>query len=119
MTSDAWSDPAPALTSPGRVACLADLSLFDCLVARADDTAPLLAPEGTERLDAELRRTLLTFAACDLNAGHAAARLGVHPNTVHYRLQRIGKLTKRDVRRFWDLVELVAAVTLQERPAEG
>lgn len=106
---------ALALCPAGRVTGLADLSLFEYLAARADDTAPLLAPAGLEQLDEVHRLTLLTFANCDLNAGQTATRLSVHPNTVHYRLQRIAKLTRRDVRRFWDLVDLVAGVRLTER----
>lgn len=108
---------ALALAPAGGVMGLADLSLFEYLVAGADDTAPQLAPAGLERLDEVHRRTLLAFAECDLNAGHTATRLGVHPNTVHYRLHRIEKLTRRDVRRFWDLVGLVAGVLLLERAA--
>lgn len=111
----AQAHQALAVAPAGRVTGLADLSLFEYLVARADDTAPLLVPAGLARLDAVHRQTLLTFADCDLNAGLAASRLGVHSNTVHYRLQRIEKLTGRDVRRFRDLVELVTGMLLLER----
>ena len=106
---------ALALAPAGRVIGLADLTLFEYLVATADDIAPLLTPARLDRLDTTLRRTLLAFADCDLNTGRTAARLELHPNTVQYRLQRIEKLTKRKVRRFWDLVELVAGAQLQER----
>jgi DNA-binding PucR family transcriptional regulator len=91
---------------------LADLSLFDYLLAGADDTAPRLGPEGLDGLDAPLRETLLTYAACDLNVGSAARRLHLHANTIHYRLRRIERLTGRDVRRLGDVIDLVAAVRL-------
>jgi DNA-binding PucR family transcriptional regulator len=44
--------------------------------------------------------------------GATARRLQLHPNTVHYRLRRLERLTGRDVRRFDDVVDLVAALRL-------
>jgi hypothetical protein len=103
---------ALALAPAGGVLRLADLSLFDYLLAGADDTAPRLGPDGLDQLAAPLRETLLTYAACDLNVGAASRRLHLHPNTVHYRLRRIERLTGRDVRRLVDVIDLVAAVRL-------
>jgi len=34
----------------------------------------------------------------------------LHPNTVRYRLRRIGELTGQDTRRFEDLVDLVTVI---------
>ena len=65
-----------------------------------------------ERLRPPLPETLLAYAASDLNVGLTARRLHVHPNTVHYRLRRIERLTGYDVRRLRDVVDLVAAVRL-------
>jgi hypothetical protein len=104
---------ALALAPPGGVLRLADLTLLDYLLAGADDTARRLGPGGLDGLDAPLRETLLAYADCDLNVGATARRLGVHPNTVHYRLRRLERLTGRDVRRFADVVDLVAAVRLR------
>jgi hypothetical protein len=103
---------ALALAPEGGVLRLADLSLFDYLLAGADDTAPRLGPEGMDKLDAPLRETLLAYASSDLNVGAAARRLHLHPNTVHYRLRRIERLTGRDVRRLADVIDLVAGVRL-------
>lgn len=103
---------ALALAPPDGVLRLADLTLFDYLLAGADDTARRLGPSGVERLDAPLRETLLAYAASDLNVGATARRLHLHPNTVHYRLGRVERLTGRDVRRFADVVDLVAALRL-------
>jgi hypothetical protein len=103
---------ALALAPAGGVLRLADLSLFDYLLAGADDTAPRLGPEGLDRLEAPLRETLLAYAGCDLNVGATAQRLHLHPNTVHYRLRRIERLTGRDVRHLGDVIDLVAAVRL-------
>jgi hypothetical protein len=103
---------ALSLAPAGGVLRLADLSLFDYLLAGADDTAVRLGPAGLDRLDATLRETLLAYAGCDLNVGAAARRLHLHPNTVHYRLRRIERLTGREVRRLSDVIDLVAAVRL-------
>jgi PucR-like helix-turn-helix protein/diguanylate cyclase with GGDEF domain len=104
---------ALALAPADGVLRLADLTLFDYLLAGADDTAHRLGPSGLERLDAVLRETVLAFAASDLNVGATARRLHLHPNTVHYRLHRVERLTGRDVRRFADMMDLVAALRLQ------
>jgi hypothetical protein len=103
---------ALALAPAGGVLRLADLTLLDYLLAGADDTARRLAPEGIDRLDAPLRETLVAYASCDLNVGATARRLHLHPNTVHYRLRRLERLTGKDVRSFADVVDLVAAVRL-------
>ncbi|MFB8275220.1 PucR family transcriptional regulator [Nocardia colli] len=47
----------------------------------------------------ELRDTLQIYIDADLSRLRAAERLGVHPNTVDYRLRRIGELTGFDPAR--------------------
>jgi DNA-binding PucR family transcriptional regulator len=64
-----------------------------------------------DRLDAPLRETVLAYAASDLNVGATARRL--HPNTVHYRLGRVERMTGRNLRHFADVVDLVAALRLR------
>jgi PucR C-terminal helix-turn-helix domain/GGDEF-like domain len=104
---------ALALAPPGAVLRLADLTLLDYLLAGADETARRLGPSGVERLDEHLRETVLAYAACDLNVGATARRLHLHPNTVHYRLGRVERLTGLDLRTFSDVVDLVAALRLR------
>jgi DNA-binding PucR family transcriptional regulator len=106
---------ALALAPAGGILRLADMTLFDYLLAGADDTAGRLGPAGLDRLEKPLRETLLAYAACDFNVGAAARRLHLHTNTVHYRLRKVELLTGRDVRRFPDVVDLVAALRLQAR----
>ena len=103
---------ALALAPAGGVLRLADLTLLDYLLAGADDTARRLAPEGIDRLDGPLRETLLAYASCDLNVGATARRLHLHPNTVHYRLRRLERLTGKDVRSLSDVIDLFAGVRL-------
>ena len=103
------------------VVALQDIALLDYLATGADETAERLVPAGARRLleadggkSGALTETLRTYAGCDLNVARTAERLTVHPNTVHYRLSRIGTLTGRDPRRFDDLAELLTALRLLE-----
>jgi hypothetical protein len=107
---------ALALAPAGGILRLADLTLFDYLLAGADDTARRLGPPGLDTLDAPARETLLAYAECDFNAGATARRLHLHTNTVHYRLRRVERATGRDVRNFADVVDLVAALRLLDGP---
>ena len=69
--------------------------------------ATLLAAD--ERAAGSLTRTLSALAEADLNVQKAGRELGVHPNTVYARLERIRDLTALDARRHHDLVELLLA----------
>lgn len=109
---------ALALAPAHSVLRLADLTLFEYLLAGADDTARRLGPSGVDQLDHPLRETVLVYAACDCNVGATARRLQLHPNTVHYRLSRVERVTGRDVRRFPDVVDLVAALRVR-RAGDG
>jgi sugar diacid utilization regulator len=96
---------------------LSDVRLLDHLLESAGPTARRIVPDWVPKLDPDLVATLRTFAAMDLNATRTAPALNVHPNTVRYRLDRVRELTKRDPRRFLDLVDLLAAVALADAPA--
>jgi sugar diacid utilization regulator len=103
---------------PG-VLALPSLSSFDYLVLREDETARrLIRPEVRRFIEEDagaggaLIATLVTYAACDLNAKTAAKRLHVHANTAYYRLERVAERTGCDLRRLTDVVELLVAVRL-------
>jgi DNA-binding PucR family transcriptional regulator len=104
---------ALALAPAAGVLRRADLTLFDYLLAGADETASRLGPAGLDRLVSPLSETLLAYASSDFNVGATARRLHLHPNTVHYRLRQVEQLTGRDVQRFGDVVDLVAALRLR------
>lgn len=117
---------ARARAGEGRgVVALSELSPFEYLTASVDDGAwQVVAQKGRRLLEADEREhgavgdTLLAYVECDLNAGRAAQRLVVHPNTVRYRLRRIAELTGRDPRRFEDLLELVTVIRMaRSRPS--
>jgi len=59
--------------------------------------------------DDQLAQTLEAFLAADLNLTQAATKLGIHRNTVIYRLDRIEEKLGRDPRQFEGAVELYLA----------
>jgi carbohydrate diacid regulator len=62
--------------------------------------------------DPYLATTLEAYFAADCSPGAAAERLGLHRNTLAYRLGRIASLTGLDPRRFDDAVQLRVATEL-------
>ena len=109
----------------GGTVALPVLSVFDYLVAAADDTASrLIDPRVRELLAADraqhgtLVATMHAFLDADLNVRRAAERLHIHENTMHYRLARIAERTGLEMRRVPELIELIlAAELLREREA--
>ncbi|OIK06570.1 helix-turn-helix domain-containing protein [Streptomyces monashensis] len=59
---------------------------------------------------AVLLATLETFLACDGSWARTAQALHLHVNTVHYRVERIERLTGRDLSRLRDRLDLWAAL---------
>ncbi|WBO67650.1 helix-turn-helix domain-containing protein [Streptomyces camelliae] len=59
---------------------------------------------------AALLGTLETFLACDGSWARTAQALHLHVNTVHYRVERIERLTGRDLSRLRDRLDLWAAL---------
>jgi DNA-binding PucR family transcriptional regulator len=73
---------------------------------------PLLASSHTELLE-----TLDAYLLAG-NAVSAAHRLGIHAQTMRYRLKRIRALTGRDPAHGWDRFLLELALRLSVRPLE-
>jgi sugar diacid utilization regulator len=65
-----------------------------------------------------LTRTLLAYAAADLNAKAAAEELLIHVNTAHHRLGRIAEKTGCDLRRLSDVIDLLIAIRLTNSDAD-
>jgi hypothetical protein len=110
-----------ALAAAG-VMSLPDLSAFDYLALRGDATAQRLLSPAIRRFVEEdtaaggaLTRTVLEYAAADLNVKIAAQRLYIHVNTAHHRLARIAEKTGCDMRRLTDVQELLIAIRLAAR----
>jgi hypothetical protein len=62
--------------------------------------------------DSTLVTTAETYVECDLNTSRTARLLFLHPNTVRYRLGRVGELAGLDVRSPGEMFELVAALRI-------
>lgn len=73
--------------------------------------------DADHRLDGALVATLRGYADANLNTLKTAARLGVHPNTVYARFERIRALTGIDPRSYHGLGELLVAMDAAGRAA--
>jgi hypothetical protein len=98
-----------------RVARYSDISLRQMLIAQARSGAATSNPAWANELIAADRRgalaaTLRSYADCDMNAQKTAQALGIHPNTVYSRMQKIERLTGRNALRFHALSELLLAL---------
>ncbi|MFJ6663081.1 helix-turn-helix domain-containing protein [Streptomyces sp. NPDC091383] len=65
---------------------------------------------------AMLLHTLETFLAHDGSWARTAEALHLHVNTVHYRIQRVEHLTRRDLSRLVDRLDLWAALLCRTPP---
>jgi len=90
---------------------LLEAALSGTASAPASRLAAILAPLETGGTD--LLATLEAYVAHDADRRRAAAALNVHPNTLDYRLRRIGELTGRLPATARGLQVLGAALTLQ------
>lgn len=102
-----------------RIRALGDVSLFDDLLASADAMVRSRVPSWVATLrdedgNGELLATLRAVLGHGQSAARAAEVLGVHVNTVRYRLQRIATLTGCDLGDFHQLVDVVVALRLAD-----
>ncbi|MBN8866862.1 MAG: helix-turn-helix domain-containing protein [Solirubrobacterales bacterium] len=98
---------------------LADLPLLEYVTARPDPVAQAMVPSavtelagGTKAMDRALRETLFAYLGSGLNVMRTAESLPAHPNTVTYRLARLGERTGYDHRDPSQLVELAVALRI-------
>jgi hypothetical protein len=105
---------ALSYTSPARaIVSLHELSALEVALVGANATTRAVITakaRGIRELPDEDVVTIRAFADADLNVSRAAEALGVHPNTVRYRLQRIAAGTDHDPRTFSGLVELICVL---------
>ncbi len=98
-----------------RVARYSDISLRQMLITQARSAGATSGPDWAERLVAADKRgtlaaTLRSYADCNMNAQKTAVLLGIHPNTVYSRMQKIERLTGLNALRFHALSELLLAL---------
>jgi hypothetical protein len=98
-----------------------DIYLPDLLVRRADQFAVRLIPAWAKQLHSseddqarELIRTIRLFADCDFNVKSTARKLGVHTNTVYFRLNRLKTISNSDPRTYRGASSILTALRLLE-----
>lgn len=98
-----------------------DIYLPDLLVRRADQVAVRLIPAWARQLHSanhgqsrELIHTIRVFADCNFNVKSTAQVLGVHTNTVYFRLNRLKKISDLDPRSYAGTSAILTALRLLE-----
>jgi hypothetical protein len=98
-----------------------DIYLPDLLVRRADQVAVRLIPAWARQLHSadhsqsrELIHTIRVFADCNFNVKSTAQALGVHTNTVYFRLNRLKKISDLDPRSYAGTSAILTALRLLE-----
>lgn len=112
------------LHGPNAVYCLDQLGMAAFVGIEDEHTKRELALHLLGPLDhePELIATLERFFAENCNPGPTARHLGIHRNTVAYRLEKIASLSGLDPRRFDDAVQIRLALlvrTLHEGRGES
>jgi hypothetical protein len=93
---------AHTLTDLGlRAVVVSEDEVGDALVTAL--LAPLQASRG---MAADLVTSVRAYLACDANVDQAAQTVGVHPNTLRYRLRRFEALSGTDLERVDDVVRV-------------
>lgn len=120
--ADSYQDARAALAlgrrvnGPNRAHCLDELGIaafvaIDNERMKRDLARHLLSPLDREP---ELLDTLDRFFANDCSPAATAAELGIHRNTLAYRLNKIASMTGLDARRFDEAVQIRLARVLRE-----
>lgn len=107
------SDASVTLAELGLVGLLLQLDDANQLLQYADRTlGPVRAHDCSRKT--ELVQTLRTYFSTGLVSADTARLLQVHPNTIKQRLRRIQTLTKKDLARPNDTMELAVALTVND-----
>ncbi|WP_341646611.1 sugar diacid recognition domain-containing protein [Thauera sp. SDU_THAU2] len=107
----------------GALHCYADQTLAVLLAGldegwQADELRRPLQRLARHDRDGLLQRTLATWFAHDMKSAAAARALGVHRNTLDYRLRRLGELSGLDLARLDDCLLLYIALQLDPADSE-
>ncbi|MDJ0759515.1 MAG: helix-turn-helix domain-containing protein [Woeseiaceae bacterium] len=100
-----------------RVRRFGDIGFLELLLTQASTEASAELPEWKETLVAadkknKLRQTLFAYADNDMNVIRTAKSLGMHPNSIYARFDRILSLTGLDPQRYHALTELICGLRL-------
>lgn len=118
----AEASSALKLATPTKpLVALDQASLVDYLHTFINESAARILPPWASKLDQENRAsngqtgaTLAVFAQASLHVKDAARILGVHPNTIYFRLNRVHKLTTVNPRSFSGLCEVLLVLRICE-----
>lgn len=98
------------IVGPNKVYRFDTLGMLPLLLQSSEERKSKFAESLLQPLDEDqLYQTLLTFLNHNLNLTETAEALGIHRNTVIYRLDRIEEKIGRDPRQFTIAVELYVA----------
>ncbi|HKB62596.1 MAG TPA: helix-turn-helix domain-containing protein [Burkholderiales bacterium] len=98
-----------------------DIELPEFLIRNAGHAAFRLIPgwarhfSGDDEKTRDLQHTIRAFADSSFNVKQTARLLGLHTNTVYFRLNRINELTGIDPRTYSGTSQLLTALRLLER----
>ncbi|MDJ0916366.1 MAG: helix-turn-helix domain-containing protein [Woeseiaceae bacterium] len=100
-----------------RVRRYGDIGFLELLLTQAGAEVLAELPEWTAALQAadrknKLRNTLVAYADNDMNVIRTAKSLGMHPNSIYARFDRILSVTGLDPQRYHALTELVCGLQL-------
>mgnify|MGYP000042994844 CR=1 FL=1 len=100
-----------------RVMPYSSITLPRLLVAHSRDKVRSALPawlddfsRADKRARGRLGETLRAYADADMNVLRAAKALGVHPNTLYSRAQKINDITGKSMLSYHDLTELLMAL---------
>jgi hypothetical protein len=98
-----------------------NIDLLEFLIRHADHAAFRLIPgwvrhfsDPTDAKGRDLLHTVRAFAGASLNVKQTARQLGLHANTVYFRLNRVMEITGIDPRSYGGLSLLLTALRLLE-----
>ncbi len=127
--SEAYAEAVAALSycNPARsVTALGDVPLSQLFLDHRHLRFERLLPAWFHELreidaaaDNALQQTIVAFADTDLSVKGAATKLGVHPNTVRFRLEKIRAVTGISPRRFRGMQELLTVIALSAGERRG
>ena len=107
--------PTPGSSYGPRALYFADCSMVSWFLAYVDSTA--LLTKQTERASALSQErhavtTLRAYLEFNLDVNRAAAALGIHPNSMRYRLNKVREIKGIDLEDFASLVDLYLALKI-------
>ena len=104
-----------------RVVQFSDIPVREIVVRQARQNLQSALPTwvdafiaSDEKARGSLKSTLVAYADANMNVLQASKNLGVHPNTIYSRMQKIADATGKNALAYHDLTELLLATSLKQ-----